>query len=79
MSAAERDEILRAIRALPPRERLRLVEQVVHDLAAEGGPAGGGESGAVIGMFDGDEGAFDEVVEGALSARERDPLRRPDA
>lgn len=36
MSAALRDELLRAIRALPPRERLRLVEEVIHELTTEG-------------------------------------------
>src|SRR5437764_459701 len=35
---AKAEQILEQLRALPPAERLRVVEQVVHEVAAEVGP-----------------------------------------
>ena len=67
----EQASILAAIRALPRVERLRLVEQVVHELAEEG-PVDGR---SIIGLFSDEPELIDEVCRGAMEARERDPLR----
>lgn len=79
MSAASRDELLRAIRALPPRERLRLVEDVMHELRGEDDAASPAEPPSVVGMFADEADLVDQVADDAMRARERDPLRRPDA
>ncbi len=64
-------DILEAIRALPRGERLRLVEQVIHELAED--KAADGRS--LIGLFADEPDLIDEVCRGAMEARERDRLR----
>jgi hypothetical protein len=79
MSAALRDELLRAIRALPARERLRLVEDVIHELRSEDDVGSPTEPPSVVGLFADEADLFEQVADDAMQARERDPLRRPDA
>jgi hypothetical protein len=74
MSQPDLDQLLRAVRALPRPGRLRLVESVVHDLAAEGNGSPTGKS--VLGLFADDAKLIDEVCDAAMTSRERDPLRR---
>jgi hypothetical protein len=76
MSQSSAEDLLQAIRTLPRSERLRLVERVVHELAEE---APAGEPASILGLFGADPDLIDEVVEDAMLARERDPLRRRDA
>lgn len=61
-------EILEHVRALPPGERLRLVELVVHDLAAQQVSA---TPTAVIGAFADEPELIETVCEEALRARDR--------
>jgi hypothetical protein len=75
--SSQSDAIFEAIRTLPPTERLRLVERVVHDLAEAGVAATG--SASVLGLFSAEPELLDEVVDAAMAARARDPLRRKDA
>jgi hypothetical protein len=69
---ARAEQLLQEIRYLPRSERLRLVERVVHELADEDAPAQGR---SIIGLFADEPELIDEVCEGAMAARERDPLR----
>jgi hypothetical protein len=69
MTAAE---IFEHVRALPPGERLKLVELVVHDLAAQHTSAA---PSAVIGLFSDEPELIDVMCEEAMQAREQDPLR----
>jgi hypothetical protein len=69
------DRILEAILALPPQERLRLVERVIHELA-EAERRTALKPNSVIGLFADAPDLLDAVVHSAMDARERDPLRR---
>ncbi|MBI4950747.1 MAG: hypothetical protein HY908_01830 [Myxococcales bacterium] len=75
MSSDRAEYLLQAIRALPRADRLRLVERVVHELASTETPER--SSGGVIGLFADEPELLDAVSEGAMQARERDPLRLP--
>jgi hypothetical protein len=79
MIPRQADQLFTEIKTLPPRERLRLVERVIHDLA-DGGEveAVAGDPGAIIGLFVDEPELMDEVSEAAMVARERDPLRGRD-
>ncbi|MEO5730498.1 MAG: hypothetical protein ABIV93_26120 [Byssovorax sp.] len=52
MIPRQADQLFTEINTLPPRERLRLVERVIHDLT-DGGEveAAAGDPGAIIGLF----------------------------
>jgi hypothetical protein len=80
MIPRQADHIFSEIKTLPPRERLRLIERVIHDLTNEGEAAAAlGDPGTIIGMFADEAELMDEVGEAAMVARERDPLRARDA
>ncbi len=78
------DDIIEAIQSLPARDRLRIVERVIHDLAQET-PAvqrpreTGPGPRSVIGLFSDQPDLIEQVCESAMVARERDPLRVPGA
>ena len=80
MIPRQADQLFTEIKTLPPRERLRLVERVIHDLT-DGGDveAAPGDPGAILGLFADEPELMDEVSEAAMVARERDPLRGRDA
>jgi hypothetical protein len=80
MIPRQADQLFTEIKALAPRERLRLVERVIHDLT-DGGEveAAPGDPGAILGLFADEPELMDEVSEAAMVARERDPLRGRDA
>ncbi len=65
--------ILEAIRALPREDRVRLVEQAMHELADGAVPAG--DPKAIIGLFADEPELIEEVCRAAMEARERDRLR----
>jgi len=69
--STEPADILEAIRTLPRADRLRLVEQVIHELAEDNVADGR----AIIGLFADEPDLIEEVCRGAMEARERDPLR----
>ena len=73
------EQIFQAIQVLPVRERLRLVERVVHSIAdAPGGeaePSPAGEALSPEGLFADEPELMDEVCRMAMEARRRDPLR----
>jgi hypothetical protein len=73
------EQIFQAIQTLPVRERLRLVERVVHNLAdvsgAEAEPHPPAEASSLLGLFADEPDLVDEVCRMALDARKRDPLR----
>lgn len=75
MSAEHAHQLLNAIRRLPRGERLRLVERVVHELAEEHEAS---PPGAIIDLFADQPELVEAVLEDALHARERDPLRLAD-
>ena len=62
------NELLTAIRALPVRDRLKLIEHVVHDIASDDAPATDRDPISVADVME-------NVREAAMVARERDPLR----
>ena len=68
-------ELLIAIRALPVRDRLSLVEHVVHDIASDDAPLQDQNPNSVIGSFADIADVMDDVAEAAMVSRERDPLR----
>ena len=76
MIPKQADQLFAAIKTLAPRERLRLVERVIHDLT-DGGKAetAPGDPGAIIGLFADEPELMAEVSEAAMAARERYPLR----
>lgn len=80
MIPKQADQLFTEIKTLAPRERLRLVERVIHDLT-DGGEveAALSEPGAILGLFADEPELMDEVTEAAMVARERDPLRGRDA
>ncbi len=67
----DRAAILEAIRALPRPDRLRLLEQLVHEIAEDTVVDGR----AVIGLFADEADLVEQVCRAAMAARERDPLR----
>ena len=69
------NELLTAIRALPVRDRLNLIEHVVHDIASDDAPVTDRNPSSVIGAFADVAEVMEEVAEAAMVARERDPLR----
>jgi len=69
------NELLTAIRALPVRDRLNLIEHVVHDIASDDAPVTDRDPISVIGAFADVADVMEEVTEAAMVARERDPLR----
>lgn len=72
MSSSNTESVFQAIQALPIKERLRLLERVLHQIAEQAPqPAPN-----VIGLLQAQEDVLDQVVEDAMLARERDPLRR---
>jgi hypothetical protein len=73
MSTERAQQLLDAIRELPRRERLRIVESVVHDLAEEDR---GQAPDVVVGLFADQPDLIEDVCEAAMQARENDPLRR---
>jgi hypothetical protein len=80
MIPKQADQLFTEIKTLAPRERLRLVERVIHDLTAGGeAETALGDPGTIIGLFADEPELMDEVSEAAMVARERDPLRGRDA
>jgi len=63
------DEIHATIRELPPRERLRLVERILHDVI-ESFPSDA-EPSSIIGMMADEPELMDEVCALAMAGRER--------
>ena len=53
-----------------------VVTDVVRQLADQGGGGTSADDDAVLGMFSDEPDLVDQVVEAAMGARERDPLRR---
>ena len=72
MSTERAQQLLDAIRELPRGERLRIVERVVHELAEEDR---GQAPDTIVGLFADQPDLMEEVCEGAMQARETDPLR----
>ena len=72
---ADIEQIFQAIHGLPVRDRLRLVERVVRELAeaplSDG--ATGGES--MLGLFADEPDAVDEMMETVMEMRRRSSLR----
>ena len=73
------DQVFQVIQALPVRDRLRLVERVVHTLAdsseTEPAPSPRAEASALLCLFADEPDLVDDVCHMALSARKRDALR----
>jgi hypothetical protein len=73
------EQIFQAIRTLPVRERLRIIERVAHDIAdppvAEPAPPPVAEASSLLGLFADEPELVDEVCRMAMEARRRDPLR----
>lgn len=72
MSSSNTESVFQAIQALPIKERLRLLERVLHQIAEQ--PPQPAPN--VIGLLQAQDDVLDQVVEDAMLARERDPLRR---
>jgi len=72
MSSSNTESVFQAIQALPIKERLRLLERVLHQIAEQAQSLLDG----LIGLLQAQEDVLDQVVEDAMLARERDPLRR---
>ena len=70
-------DLLRQIDALSKQQKLKLVERVVRDLASE--PPLADAPRSIIGALAAQGDLLDEIVESAMQARERDPLRRSGA
>jgi hypothetical protein len=73
--SSDRTAILEAIRALPRAERVRLVEELTHDLADEVRTPPEQAPRAIIGLFSDEPELIEEVCRSAMAARERDRLR----
>jgi hypothetical protein len=71
------DELARKVRELPRQEQLRLIERVVHELADQNEEHQTPSS--LIGCFADQADLMDQIAEGAMETRERDPLRRAGA
>lgn len=70
------DELYAAICDLPPQDRLRLVERVVHGVI-EGGTSQV-PSSSLIGMMADEPDLMDEVCGLAMAAREQSRMRQTD-
>jgi hypothetical protein len=70
-------ELLRQIDTLSKQQKLKLVERVARDLALESSPTDAPHS--LIGALADQGELLDEIVESAMQARERDPLRQSGA
>jgi hypothetical protein len=79
MSSKATSDLLDEIRSLPPKDRLRIVESIVHGLAADADLVSAQQPENVVGLFSDEPELLDQVAEEALVARERDPLRRSGA
>jgi hypothetical protein len=62
-------ELLAAIRTLPPEDRLRLVEQVIHEVADAQASQTHPEPGTLIGLFGDCPEVMDQVCAAAMLAR----------
>jgi hypothetical protein len=73
------ERIFQDIQRLPVRERLQLVERVVHQLAdrpeAEITPTPAPSASSLLGLFASEPDLMDEVCAMAMEARQRDRLR----
>ena len=73
------EQLFEAIRSLPEPDRLRLVERVIHELADEVSQrreaVAPPSAASVIGMWESDAAAVDEMVEGMMAEREKRVLR----
>lgn len=70
------EEVFQAIQKLPVRERLRVVERVVHELAdASTSEAAPRPARSLLGLFADEPELVDEVSAMAFAARKRDKLR----
>jgi hypothetical protein len=74
--APKAEKILEQLRALPPAERLRVVEQVVHEVAAEVGPQVVGPAEFI--WSDETEADFDAFVARLQQLRSTDVWRTGD-
>ncbi len=74
--SAEPADILEAIRALPREDRVRLVEQAMHELADGAVPTGNPK--AIIGMMADEPEVMDQVCEMAMQARGKSRMRTVD-
>ena len=72
------EDLLETIRGLPVSDRLKLVEHVVHDIAATESEAHERNPADVIGSFSDIADVMQDVCEAAMESRERDPLRLSD-
>ena len=75
------DVLFQAIRELPERERLRLVERVIHELAEPSGSSSSAEEkpgAAIFGLWAGEEALVDDMVAGIMQERETRRLRTDD-
>ena len=72
------EQVYEALRALPERERLRVIERVIRDLANKHSGADQSPGRSFIGLWGDEPEAVDEMVEGLMRARARRPLRLPD-
>ena len=72
MSTERAQQLLEAIRELPRGDRLRIVEQVVHELAEEDSVLA---PDSIVGLFADQPDLIEAVCETAMQARETDPLR----
>jgi hypothetical protein len=68
------DELLASIKGLSPAERRELIERASRELVP---PNEDTDPLAFIGMFADDPELIEAICEGAMRARERDPLRLP--
>ena len=67
------DQIYEAIRALPVGEQLRLVEQVVHNVATK--QKGAAEPKDLLGLFADDPELISQIGAGAIAERQSRPWR----
>jgi hypothetical protein len=74
MSSVRVDELLAIIRGLSRAEQRELIERAARDLGSSDEAA---DPLAFIGMFADEPELIEAVREGAMRARERDPLRLP--
>jgi hypothetical protein len=74
VSSVRVDELLASIRGLSPAEQRELIERASRDLGSLDDAA---DPLAFIGMFADDPELIEATCEGAMRARERDPLRLP--
>jgi hypothetical protein len=74
MSSVRVDELLAIIRGLSRAEQRELIERAARDLGSSDEAA---DPLAFIGMFTDEPELIEAVREGAMRARERDPLRLP--